>query len=122
MDKDMKLIISLSLLVLLLLYIYYPNLKNFFKNKIQIKTDEEYKKGIQRIMNFLKFAKSFNNNSGQLKQDLESIEATNLILKMSPNNSVNIDRLLKIDMICRRIFSQEYGGSDFKFNTKFNPK
>jgi hypothetical protein len=94
----------------------------WLKEKIQQKTEEEYKKGIQRNYNFLKFAKAFKDNSDQVKQDLESVEVTNTILEVSPNNSENMDRLLKIDMICRRMFAQNYGGSDFKYNSKFDPK
>jgi len=94
----------------------------WLKKKVQQKSDEEYKKGIQRNYNFLKFAKAFKDNSDQLKQDLESVEATTSLLEVSPNNPENMDRLLKIDMICRRMFAQDYGGSDLKYNSKFDPK
>ena len=94
----------------------------WLRKKVQQKSDEEYKKGIKRNSNFLKFAKAFKDNSDQLKQDLESVEATNAILNMSPNNSENMDRLLKLDMICRRMFAQEYNGSDLKYNKEFDPK
>ena len=94
----------------------------WLRKKVQPKSDEEYKKGIKRNSNFLKFAEAFKDNSDQLKQDLISVDASNAILNMSSNSSENMDKLLKLDMICRRMFAQEYGGSDLKYNKEFDPK
>ena len=45
-----------------------------------------------------------------------------MILSMSPYNSDNMSKLLDLDMNCRRMFANVYGGSDLKYNSKFDPK
>ena len=62
---------------------------------------------------------AFKDNHDQLKQDLLSMDTTLAILEMSPNDSKNMDRLLNVDMICRKMFATEYGGDDSKYNKKF---
>ena len=94
----------------------------WLKKKVKEKTDQEYKSGIRRTRNFLKFAMAFKDNHDQLKQDLISMDTTLAILEMSPNDSKNMDRLLNVDMICRKIFAAEYGGDDSKYNKKFDAK
>ena len=92
----------------------------WLKKKVKEKTDQEYKSGIKRTRNFLKLAMAFKDNHDQLKQDLISMDTTLAILEISPNDSKNMDRLLNVDMICRKIFATEYGGDDSKYNKKFD--
>ena len=92
----------------------------WLKKKVKEKTDQEYKSGIRRTRNFLKLAMAFKDNHDQLKQDLISMDTTLAILEISPNDSKNMDRLLNVDMICRKIFATEYGGDDSKYNKKFD--
>jgi len=95
---------------------------NWLKKKVKDKTDKEYKNGIKRVRNFLKFATGFKDNHDQLKQDLLSMDTTLAILEMSPNEPKNMDRLLNVDMICRKIYEVEYGGKSSEFNKKFDLK
>ena len=101
---------------------YIIDMFKWLKNKVQEKSDKEYKNGIKRIYNFLKFAKGSKDNHDQLKQDLLSMDTTINILEMSPNEPKNMDRLLNVDMICRKIYEVEYGGKASEFNKKFDPK
>ena len=96
---------------------------NWLKKKVQEKSDQEFKNGIKRVEKFLKFAQSKSaDKSDQLRQDIESLQATIAIINMGGNTPENMDRLLNVDMICRRIFETEYGGKAFDFNKKFSPK
>ena len=101
---------------------YIIDMFKWLKNKVQEKSDKEYKNGIKRIYNFLKFAKGSKDNHDQLKQDLLSIDTTINILEMSANEPKNMDKLLNVDMICRKIYEVEYGGKASEFNKKFDPK
>ena len=94
----------------------------WLRNKVMKGSKEEYLEGIDRNTNFLEFAKSFSNNSDILLQQILSIETENLLLWSLTYNDENMSKLLDIDMACRRLFANEYGGSDFKYNSKFNSK
>ena len=94
----------------------------WLRNKVMKGSKEEYLKGIDRNTNFLEFAKSFSNNSDILLQQILSIETENLLLWSLTYNDENMSKLLDIDMACRRLFANEYGGSDFNYNSKFNSK
>lgn len=94
----------------------------WLRNKVMKGSKEEYQKGIDRNTFFLEFAKSFSNNSDLLKQQLYALETENMKLWMAPYNDENMSKLLDIDMACRRLFANEYGGSDLKYNSKFNSK
>ena len=109
-------------IVLVSFFYYIVDMLNWLKKKVQEKSDKEYKTGIKRIYNFLKFAKGNKDNHDQLKQDLLSMDTTINILEMSPNEPKNMDRLLNVDMICRKIYEVEYGGKVSEFNKKFDPK
>ena len=94
----------------------------WLRNKMLKGSKEEYLKGMDRNTNFLEFAKSFSNNSDVLMQQILAIETENLLLWSSSYNEENMSKLLDIDMACRRLFANEYGGSDLKYNSKFDPK
>jgi hypothetical protein len=94
----------------------------WLRDKIISGSQEEYERGIDRNTNFLEFAKSFGNNTDITIQQLMALETDNMILSMSPYNSDNMSKLLDLDMNCRRMFANVYGGSDLKYNSKFDPK
>ena len=94
----------------------------WLRDKLISGSQEEYEKGIDRNTNFLEFAKSFGNNTDITIQQLMALETDNMILSMSPYNSDNMSKLLDLDMNCRRMFANVYGGSDLKYNSKFDPK
>lgn len=94
----------------------------WLRNKLLAGSEEEYQRGIDRNTNFIEFAKSFSNNTGITIQQLLSLETDNMMLSMSPYNSENMSKLLDLDMNCRRMFANVYGGSDLKYNDKFDPK
>ena len=94
----------------------------WLRDKIISGSQEEYERGIDRNTNFLEFAKSFGNNTDVTIQQLMALETDNMILSMSPYNSDNMSKLLDLDMNCRRMFANVYGGSDLKYNSKFDPK
>ena len=109
-------------IVLVSFFDYTKSMFNWLKKKVKDKTDNEYKNGIKRIYNFLKFANGSKDNHDQLKQDLLSMDTTINILEMSSNEPKNMERLLNVDMICRKIYEVEYGGKSSEFNKKFDPK
>ena len=94
----------------------------WLRDKIISGSQEEYERGIDRNTNFLEFAKSFGNNTDITIQQLMALETDNMMLSMSPYNSDNMSKLLDLDMNCRRMFANVYGGSDLKYNSKFDPK
>ena len=94
----------------------------WLRDKLISGSQEEYEKGIDRNTNFLEFAKSFGNNTDITIQQLMALETDNMMLSMSPYNSDNMSKLLDLDMNCRRMFANVYGGSDLKYNSKFDPK
>ena len=98
------------------------NMFKWLRNKMLKGSKEEYLKGIDRNTNFLEFAKSFSNNSDVLMQQILAIETENLLLWSSSYNEENMSKLLDIDMAFRRLFANEYGVSDLKYNSKFDPK
>jgi hypothetical protein len=88
-----------------------------------IKGDEEsFNKGLDRTTNFLEFAKSFTNNTDQVNQIIYALETENMRLWTFGYNEQTMSKLLDVDMNCRRLFANVYGGSDLKYNNKFDPK
>ena len=93
----------------------------WLRNKIKKDTEEEFNKGLDRNTNFLEFAKSFSNNSEEVNQIIYSLETENMMLWTVGYSENGMSKLLDIDMNCRRLFANVYGGSDFKYNSKFDP-
>jgi hypothetical protein len=88
-----------------------------------LKGDEgTFSTGIERNTNFLEFAKSFKDNSQAMNDIIYSFESENMRLWTLGYNEQTMSKLLDLDMNCRRAFASFYGGSDFKYNSKFDPK
>ena len=45
-----------------------------------------------------------------------------MLLRAEGFNKNSMSRLLDLDMNCRRVFANVYGGSDLKYNDKFDSK
>ena len=87
-----------------------------------LNTEEGFNKGLDRNTNFLEYAKSFNNNSQEVNELIHVLETENMRLWALGYNKENMSMLLDLDMNCRRMFANVYGGSDLKYNDKFDPK
>ena len=94
----------------------------WLRDKLITGSKEEYEKGLDRNTNFLEFAKSFNNNSDEVNNLIYALETENMRLWTLGYNDENMSKLLDLDMNCRRMFANVYGGSDLKYNGKFDPK
>jgi len=93
----------------------------WLRNKLLKGSEEEFEKGLDRNTNFLEFAKSFSNNSPEVKNIIEALETNNMQLWTLGYNDQTMSKLLDLDMNCRRMFANVYGGSDLKYNKKFDP-
>lgn len=93
----------------------------WLRDKLITGSKEEYEKGLDRNTNFLEFAKSFNNNSDEVNNLIYTLETENMRLWTLGYNDENMSKLLDLDMNCRRMFANVYGGSDLKYNNKFDP-
>ena len=94
----------------------------WLRNKLIKGSEEEFEKGLDRNTNFLEFAKSFNNNPREVNEIIYSLETENMRLWTFGYSQHNMSKLLDLDMECRRVFANIYGGSDLKYNKKFDPK
>jgi len=94
----------------------------WLRDKLIKGSEEEYEKGLDRNTNFLEFAKSFNNNSDEVNNLIYALETENMHLWTLGYNDENMSKLLDLDMNCRRMFANVFGGSDLKYNSKFDPK
>lgn len=94
----------------------------WLRDKLIKGSEEEFNRGLERNNNFLDFALSFNNNSEELNNLLYTLSAENRRLWKFGYTQKTMSNLLDLDMNCRRLFANIYGGSDLKYNKKFDPK
>ena len=94
----------------------------WLRDKLMGGDEETFKIGLDRNTNFLEFAKSFKNNSQEVNDLIYALETENMRLWTFGYNEQTMSKLLDLDMNCRRLFANVYGGSDFKYNSKFDPK
>ena len=94
----------------------------WLRDKLIKGSEAEFEKGLDRNTNFLEFAKSFNNNSEEVNDLIYALETENMRLWTFGYNDQTMSKLLDLDMNCRRLFANVYGGSDLKYNKKFDPK
>lgn len=94
----------------------------WLRDKVMRGDEESFNKGLDRNTNFLEFAKSFTNNTDEVNQIIYALETENMRLWTFGYNEQTMSQLLDLDMNCRRLFANVYGGSDFKYDSKFNPK
>ena len=94
----------------------------WLRDKVLRGGEESFNKGLDRNTNFLEFAKSFTNNTDEVNQIIYALETENMRLWTFGYNDKTMSKLLDLDMNCRRLFANVYGGSDFKYDSKFDPK
>ena len=94
----------------------------WLRDKVLRGDEESFNKGLDRNTNFLEFAKSFTSNTDEVNQIIYALETENMRLWTFGYNEQTMSKLLDLDMNCRRLFANVYGGSDFKYDSKFNPK
>lgn len=94
----------------------------WLRDKLIKGSEEEFEKGLDRNDNFLEFAKSFSNNTQEVNDIIYALETENMRLWTFGYSEHNMSKLLDLDMNCRRLFANVYGGSDLKYNKKFDPK
>ena len=92
----------------------------WLRDKMIKGSEEEFNRGLDKL--FLEFAKSFSNNTKEVNEIIYSLETENMQLWTVGYSEQNMSKLLDLDMDCRRIFANIYGGSDLKYNKKFDPK
>ena len=85
-------------------------------------TQNRFNTGLDRNINFLEFAKSFSNNTPEIIDTINALEEENTRLMEMGYNDQTMSALLDLDMNCRRLFANVYGGSDLKYNSKFDKK
>jgi hypothetical protein len=94
----------------------------WLRDKVLRGDEESFNKGLDRNTNFLEFAKSFTSNTDEVNQIIYALETENMRLWTFGYNDKTMSKLLDLDMNCRRLFANVYGGSDFKYDSKFDPK
>ena len=94
----------------------------WLRDKVLRGDEESFNKGLDRNTNFLEFAKSFTSNTDEVNQIIYALETENMRLWTFGYNERTMSKLLDLDMNCRRLFANVYGGSDFKYDSKFDPK
>ena len=94
----------------------------WLRDKVLRGDEESFNKGLDRNTKFLEFAKSFTSNTDEVNQIIYALETENMRLWTFGYNEKTMSKLLDLDMNCRRLFANVYGGSDFKYNSKFDPK
>ena len=94
----------------------------WLRDKVLRGDEESFNKGLDRNTNFLEFAKSFTSNTDEVNQIIYALETENMRLWTFGYNEKTMSKLLDLDMNCRRLFANVYGGSDFKYVSKFDPK
>jgi hypothetical protein len=94
----------------------------WLRDKVLRGDEESFNKGLDRNTNFLEFAKSFTTNTDEVNQIIYALETENMRLWTFGYNEKTMSKLLDLDMNCRRLFANVYGGSDFKYDSKFDPK
>jgi hypothetical protein len=94
----------------------------WLRDKLMKGDEESFNKGLDRNTNFLEFAKSFTSNTDEVNQIIYALETENMRLWTFGYNEKTMSKLLDLDMNCRRLFANVYGGSDFKYDSKFDPK
>ena len=93
----------------------------WLRNKL-LNTEEGFNTGLDRNINFLEFAKSFSNNTPEIIDTINALKEENTRLMEMGYNDQTMSVLLDLDMNCRRLFANVYGGSDLKYNSKFDKK
>ena len=94
----------------------------WLRDKVLRGDEESFNKGLDRNTNFLEFAKSFTSNTDEVNQIIYALETENMRLWTFGYNEKTMSKLLDLDMNCRRLFANVYGGSDFKYDSKFDSK
>ena len=94
----------------------------WLRDKVLRGDEESFNKGLDRNTNFLEFAKSFTSNTDEVNKIIYALETENMRLWTFGYNEKTMSKLLDLDMNCRRLFANVYGGSDFKYDSKFDPK
>ena len=94
----------------------------WLRDKLLKGDEESFNKGLDRNTNFLEFAKSFTNNTEDVMKTIYLLESENMRLWTLGYNEQTMSKLLDLDMNCRRLFANVCGGSDFKYDSKFEPK
>ena len=87
-----------------------------------LNTEEGFEIGLDRNANCLEFAKSFSNNTPEINETIKALEEENNRLGTMGYNDQTMSALLDLDMNCRRLFANVYGGSNLKYNSKFDKK
>ena len=87
-----------------------------------LSTEEGFNTGLDRNTNFLEYAKSFSNNTPEIIDTINALDEENTRLMEMGYNDQTMSTLLDLDMNCRRLFANVYGGSDLKYNSKFDSK
>ena len=87
-----------------------------------LNTEEGFEIGLDSNANCLEFAKSFSNNTPEINDTIKVLEEENNRLGTMGYNNQTMSALLDLDMNCRRLFANVYGGSDLKYNSKFDKK
>ena len=85
----------------------------WLRDKVMKGSEEEFNKGLDRNTNFLEFAKSFSNNTPEVNDIIYALESDNMMLWTAGYNDKSMSKLLDVDMNCRRLFANVYGGSDY---------
>ena len=91
----------------------------WLKSKVTKNTEDEYVKILNRNQNFLEYVKSFSTNSKYQKLEIKSLWEHNQALWSSSYSKINMEKAKDVDLACRTLFAKEYGGSDFKYDSKF---
>jgi hypothetical protein len=94
----------------------------WLRDKVLRGDEESFNKWLDRNTKFLEFAKSFTSNTDEVNQIIYALETENMRLWTFGYNEKTMSKLLDLDMNCRRLFANVYGGSDFKYDSKFDPK
>ena len=99
---------------------------SWIKNKLNERQSFEFDRGCERTLNFLNYAMSRSDASSADIIDMEVLENKIKTIKMrkKPNkvaNDQDMDELLEVDGICRRIWTNVFKESHFSYDKRFNP-
>ena len=106
----------------------------WLRDKINLASEAEFNKGIGMCHAFIKFAESQETLSPTSIDISTKFGYPNLSVKLSYMSDElgglngegyspeTMSKLLDLDMECRRLWAIAYGGSNLKYNSKFEPK
>jgi|TARA_B110000093_G_C12738703_1_gene313459 hypothetical protein len=119
---------------------------NWLRKKALESTQREYSKGLSRTLNFSRYVsknwvklkhnglslgdhalgndimKNWKKDSNDLMNFTQQLERDINELRKQGYSEENMNRLLDLDMMCRRFWGISLGESDLKFNKSFNPE